>query len=45
MTRRGRIVVWSAMVLVIIIVVMAGLVVSFTQTDFGQGQVRILSNW
>src|SRR4029078_67635 len=40
MTRRGPIVVWSAMVLVIIIVVMAGLVVSFTQTGFGQGQVR-----
>ena len=40
MTRRARIVLWSALALVIVIVAMAGLVVSVTQTGYGQNQVR-----
>lgn len=40
MSRRRRIVLWSALALVIILVVMAGLVVSVTQTGYGQNQVR-----
>jgi translocation and assembly module TamB len=40
MTRRGRIVMWSAIALVTILVVIAGLVVSVTQTGYGQNQVR-----
>ncbi|MDO8501278.1 MAG: translocation/assembly module TamB [Gemmatimonadaceae bacterium] len=40
MSRRRRIVFWSAIGLIVIIVVMASLVVSVTQTGYGQGQVR-----
>ena len=40
MSRRQRIVTWSAVALVVIILVTAGLVVSLTQTSFGQNQVR-----
>src|SRR6476620_1489200 len=40
MSRRRRIVAWSALALVGIIFVLAALVVSLTQTSFGQGQVR-----
>src|SRR5512141_1549178 len=40
MSRRQRIVTWSAVVLVVIILVVAGFVVSLTKTSFGQNQVR-----
>ncbi|HUQ48277.1 MAG TPA: translocation/assembly module TamB domain-containing protein [Gemmatimonadaceae bacterium] len=40
MSRRQRIVTWSAIALVVIILVAAGVVVSLTQTSFGQNQVR-----
>jgi len=40
MSRRRRIVAWSAVALVVIILVVAGFIVSLTQTGFGQNQVR-----
>ncbi len=40
MSRRQRIVTWSALALVTIFFVLAAIVVSLTQTGFGQGQVR-----
>ncbi|HXV15473.1 MAG TPA: hypothetical protein VD758_01770, partial [Gemmatimonadaceae bacterium] len=40
MSRRSRIVLWSAFALVVVLVAIAGLVVSVTQTDYGQNQVR-----
>jgi translocation and assembly module TamB len=40
MSRRRRIVFWSARALIVVIVVMAGLVVSVTQTQYGQDQIR-----
>ncbi|HXV16670.1 MAG TPA: hypothetical protein VD758_07820, partial [Gemmatimonadaceae bacterium] len=40
MSRRQRIVTWSAVALVVIILVVAGFIVSLTQTSFGQNQVR-----
>jgi translocation and assembly module TamB len=40
MSRRKTIVLWSALALIVVIVVMAGLVVSITQTQYGQDQVR-----
>ncbi|HZK78286.1 MAG TPA: hypothetical protein VFC35_05210, partial [Gemmatimonadaceae bacterium] len=40
MSRRQRIVTWSAVALVVIILLVAGIVVSLTQTGFGQNQVR-----
>src|SRR5690348_6572025 len=40
MSRRSRIVLWSALALMIVIIVAAGLLVSLTQTDYGQDQVR-----
>lgn len=40
MSRRRQIVFWSALALLAILVVVAGLGVSLTQTGFGQGQVR-----
>ncbi len=40
MSRRQRIVTWSAVALVAIILVVAAVLVSLTQTGFGQGQVR-----
>ena len=40
MSRRQRIVTWSAVALVVIILVVAGIVVSLTQSSFGQNEVR-----
>src|SRR3990170_4912372 len=40
MSRRKLIVAWSAVALFAVIIVIAGGVVSLTQTDFGQDQVR-----
>ncbi|MEO8193162.1 MAG: translocation/assembly module TamB domain-containing protein [Gemmatimonadales bacterium] len=40
MSRRRRIVLWSAVALATIILVLAGLIVSVTQTGYGQRQVR-----
>jgi translocation and assembly module TamB len=40
MSRRSRIVLWSALALMVVIIVLAGLLVSVTQTDYGQNQVR-----
>jgi hypothetical protein len=40
MSRRQRIVTWSAIALVLVILVIAAVLVSLTQTEFGQGQVR-----
>jgi hypothetical protein len=40
MSRRQRIVTWSALALVVVIIVIAGVLVSLTQTEFGQGEVR-----
>jgi translocation and assembly module TamB len=40
MSRRRRIVLWSALALSLLIVLVAGLLVSVTQTEYGQNQVR-----
>jgi hypothetical protein len=40
MSRRRRIVLWSALALITMLIVVAGLIVSVTQTDYGQSQVR-----
>ncbi|HEX6575079.1 MAG TPA: translocation/assembly module TamB domain-containing protein [Gemmatimonadaceae bacterium] len=40
MSRRSRIVLWSALALMMVIIIVAGLLVSVTQTDYGQNQVR-----
>jgi translocation and assembly module TamB len=40
MSRRKTIVLWSALALIVVIVAMAGLIVSITQTQYGQDQVR-----
>src|SRR5688572_22800418 len=40
MSRRRRIVLWSSLALIVLIVMMAGLLVSVTQTGYGQNQVR-----
>src|SRR5678815_5649607 len=40
MSRRKQIVLWSSLLLIVLIVVMAGLIVSVTQTSYGQNQVR-----
>jgi len=40
MSRRRRIVLWSALALIVVMIVIAGLLVSVTQTDYGQNQVR-----
>ncbi|MEO5587981.1 MAG: translocation/assembly module TamB domain-containing protein [Gemmatimonadaceae bacterium] len=40
MSRRRRIVMWSALALVVLLVLAAGMVVSVTQTGYGQNQVR-----
>src|SRR5690348_13950089 len=46
MTRRARIVVWSGVALIALLVVAAGLVVSITQTEYGQRQVRnYIQSW
>ena len=40
MSRRSKIVLWSSLLLIVLIVLAAGLVVSVTQTSYGQNQVR-----
>ncbi|HVD60538.1 MAG TPA: hypothetical protein VNC11_06665, partial [Gemmatimonadaceae bacterium] len=40
MSRRRKIVLWSSLLLIVLIVLAAGLVVSVTQTSYGQNQVR-----
>ena len=40
MSRRSRIVLWSSLALTVVIVLIAGLIVSLTQTSYGQNQVR-----
>src|ERR1019366_6235527 len=40
MSSRQRIVTWSALALIVVIVVVAAILASLTQTEFGQGQVR-----
>ena len=40
MSRRKTIVLWSSLLLTVLIVLAAGLVVSVTQTSYGQNQVR-----
>jgi hypothetical protein len=40
MSRRRRIVLWSALALITVLIVIAGLILSVTQTDYGQDQVR-----